>query len=172
MGPYAFKQFYQRANTTFSGEEEEVVDFNKLKHWEFDPERSEGSLSDEIWSVNMILLSIAEAVRYSKKKMENLCEQFCKRWPNAWSEDDYPFLQYLLGESFSQAGEKLFMKYKVANLTFDGVDSPLFHMGDIDGNIGAILDSRFPYGKFGWFYGVMIAITILHSSCFPSEKRL
>ena len=64
------------------------------------------------------------------------------------------------------------MKYKVANLTFDGVDSPLFYMGDIDQNIGAILDSRFPYGKFGWFYGVMLAITIFHSSCFPSEKRL
>lgn len=64
------------------------------------------------------------------------------------------------------------MKYKVANLTFDGVDSPLFHMGDIDGNVGSIIDSRFPYGKFGWFYGVMLAITIFHSSCFPSEKRL
>ena len=77
MGPYAFKQFYHRANTTFSGEEEEVVDFYKLKRWEFDPERSEGSLSDEIWSVNMILLSIAEAIRYSKK-MENLCENSLK----------------------------------------------------------------------------------------------
>ena len=77
MGPYAFKQFYQRANTTFSGEEEEVVDFYKLKRWEFDPERSEGSLSDDIWSVNMILLSIAEAIRYSKK-MENLCENSLK----------------------------------------------------------------------------------------------
>ena len=77
MGPYAFKQFYHRANTTFSGEEEEVVDFYKLKRWEFDPERSEGSLSDDIWSVNMILLSIAEAIRYSKK-MENLCENSLK----------------------------------------------------------------------------------------------
>ena len=77
MGPYAFKQFYHRANTTFSDEEEEVVDFYKLKRWEFDPERSEGSLSDEIWSVNMILLSIAEAIRYSKK-MENLCENSLK----------------------------------------------------------------------------------------------
>ena len=62
MGPYAFKQFYQRTNTTFSGEED-VIDFYKLKHWEFDPEKSEGSLSDEIWSVNMVALSIAEAAR-------------------------------------------------------------------------------------------------------------
>ena len=62
MGPYAFKQFYERANTSFSGEEE-LVDFYKLKHWEFYPEKSEGSLSDEIWSVNMIALTLAEATR-------------------------------------------------------------------------------------------------------------
>ena len=65
MGPYVFKQFYQRANTSFSGEED-LVDFYKLKHWEFDPEKSEGSLSDEIWSVNMIALTLAEATRFSK----------------------------------------------------------------------------------------------------------
>ena len=62
MGPYAFKQFYERANTSFS-DEEDLVDFYKLKHWEFDPEKSEGSLSDEIWSVNMIALTLAEATR-------------------------------------------------------------------------------------------------------------
>ena len=65
MGPYVFKQLYQRANTSFSGEED-LVDFYKLKHWEFDPEKSEGSLSDEIWSVNMIALTLAEATRFSK----------------------------------------------------------------------------------------------------------
>ena len=65
MGPYVFKQFYERANTSFSGEED-LVEFNKLKHWEFDPEKSEGSLSDEIWSVNMIALTLAEATRYRK----------------------------------------------------------------------------------------------------------
>ena len=65
----------------------------------------------------------------------------------------------MLGEILRQTGEELFMKYKVANLTFDGVDSPLLHMGDIDGDLGTIANSRFPYGKFGWFYGVMVSIT-------------
>ena len=69
MGPYAFKQFYQRANTSFSAEED-LLEFNKLKHWEFDPEKSQGSLSDEIWSVNMIALSLAEATRYIKDYFE------------------------------------------------------------------------------------------------------
>ena len=63
-------------------------------------------------------------------------------------------MQYMLGVSISQAREELFMKYKVANLTFDGVDSPLLDMGDIGGDLGEAIHSRFPYDKFGWFYGV------------------
>ena len=81
MGPYAFKQFYQRANTSFSAEED-LLEFNKLKHWEFDPEKSQGSLSDEIWSVNMIALSLAEATRYIKDYFEK--EKNRKKKQVAW----------------------------------------------------------------------------------------
>ena len=52
------------------------------------------------------------------------------------------------------------MKYKVANLTFDGVDSPLFHMGDIEGDLGEAIHSRFPYDKFGWFYPVKVETSV------------
>ena len=84
-----------------------------------------------------------------KKKTEKK-----NRWPGAWAQDDYPFLQFMMGEYIIQANETLFMKYKVANLTFDGVDSPLLHIDDwdIDDPLGKIVKSRFPYGKFGWFY--------------------
>ena len=41
-----------------------MVDFSKLKSWEFDPDKSNGSLSDEIWSVNMIAVAAAESTRY------------------------------------------------------------------------------------------------------------
>ena len=64
-----------------------------------------------------------------------------------------------MGESFRLAGEELFMKYKIANLTFDGVDSPLYQMGDVANDFYSIINSRFPYGKFGWFYGVILSIT-------------
>ena len=68
-------------------------------------------------------------------------------------------MQYMMGEIIRQEGEELFRKYKVANLTFDGVDSPLLHMGDFDGDlgqvIGQVVNSSFPYGKFGWLYGVI-----------------
>ena len=65
----------------------------------------------------------------------------------------------MMGEYIIQANETLFMKYKVANLTFDGVDSPLLHIDDwdIDDPLGKIVKSRFPYGKFGWFYGVILS---------------
>ena len=52
------------------------------------------------------------------------------------------------------------MKYRVANLTFDGLDSPLLYTGDVGGELGDMLsdfmNQRFPFGKFGWFYGVII----------------
>ena len=67
-------------------------------------------------------------------------------------------MQYMLGEMIRQTNETLFMKYKVANLTFDGVDSPLLHAGDVDEIIGHLVNSRFPYGKFGWLYGVILKV--------------
>ena len=66
----------------------------------------------------------------------------------------------MLGVSMTEAGEELFMKYTVSNLTFEGLDSPLLHMGDIDDIIGQIVNSRFPYGKFGWLYGVIWGIIV------------
>ena len=62
VGPYSFKQSYERANTSYS-QDGNLLDFYKLKHWEFDPQQSQGDLHDEIWSVNMIVLTPSEAVR-------------------------------------------------------------------------------------------------------------
>ena len=76
------------------------------------------------------------------------------RWPNRWAEDDYPFMQVVLGQSIIQANESLFLKTAVSNLTFDGIDSPLLHMGDIDGDLGAAINNSIPFDKFGWFYSV------------------
>ena len=63
-------------------------------------------------------------------------------------------MQYMLGESIKQAGEGLFLKTAVSNLTFDGIDSPLLHMGDIDGDLGAAINNSIPFDRFGWFYSV------------------
>ena len=137
VGPYSFKEYHKKINISFSPDGN-LVDFNQMKYWVFDPENSGGDLSDEIWTLNMIAVSAAESTR----------------WPDKWAEDDYPFMQYMLGESISQANETLYIKTMVRNLTFDGIDSPLLHMGDIDGDLGAAINNSIPFDKFGWFYSV------------------
>ena len=47
------------------------------------------------------------------------------------------------------------MKAVIRNLTFDGIDSPLLHMGDdAGGMLGDMLDNQIPFDRFGWFYDV------------------
>ena len=87
-----------------------------------------------------------------KKYFDISC--FSLRWPDKWAENDYPFMQYMLGESIKQSNETLYIKTLVSNLTFDGIDSPLLHMGDIDGDLGAAINNSIPFDKFGWFYSV------------------
>ena len=78
------------------------------------------------------------------------------RWPGAWAEGDYPFMQNMLGASIKANNETLFMKAVIRNLTFDGIDSPLLHMGDEAGDspLGDMLDNQIPFDRFGWFYDV------------------
>ena len=101
---------------------------------------SAGSLDDEIWTLNMMALPAAEATR----------------WPGRWSEDNYPFLQVMMNLLLEQSNERLFMRVNIRELTFDGVDSPLLHMGDYDGELGNIFDEIFPSDRFAWFYSVSI----------------
>jgi len=62
-----------------------------------------------------------------------------------------PFIRFMMDFSFKETNESLFMKTKVSNITFDGIDSPLLHMGENTSLSGAI---NIPFDRFGWFYGV------------------
>ena len=115
-----------------------MVDFRWNKTWVFDPALSNGSLDDEIWTVNMIAVSAAEGTR----------------WPGRFGKDDYPFMQFMMNETLKQANERMFIRARIGNLTFEGIDSPLLHMGDLGGDIGAAINESIPYDRFGWFYSV------------------
>ena len=119
-----------------------------MKYWTFDEGRSQGSLEDEIWTLNMVAVQAAEATR----------------WPGAWAEGDYPFMQVMLGMSIDLYNEELFMKATIGNLTFDGIDSPLLHMGDVDGPLGEMIQGTIPFDRFGWFYDV----SKIQSELFPN----
>ena len=46
-----------------------MVDYNLKKTWQFEPDRSAGSLDDEIWTLNMVAVSASEQTR----------------WPGTWT---------------------------------------------------------------------------------------
>jgi scavenger receptor class B protein 1 len=109
-----------------------------MKTWFFEPELSNGTLDDEIWTLNMIAISAAETTR----------------WSGHWGEEDYPFMQFMMEESIKQANETMFMRTRIGNLTFEGIGSPLLEMGDVGGPMGDAINASIPYDKFGWFYSV------------------
>jgi len=137
VGPYVFKEYHEKTNITFS-DDGTRVDFYQKKYWTFDEERSDGTLDDEIWTLNMVAVQAAEATR----------------WPGSWADDDYPFMQYMLGVTIDMYNEELFIKARIGNLTFEGIDSPLLHMADEanGGALGDMLANQIPFDRFGWFY--------------------
>ena len=146
VGPYTFSEYHKKTDISFS-EDGNLVDFFQRKTWFFEPELSNGTLDDEIWTLNMIAVSAAEATR----------------WPGHWGDDDYPFMQAVINQSIVTAEEGLFMRARIGNLTFEGIDSPLLHMGDGDiGDIGAAINESIPYDRFGWFYTVSIQHFLFH----------
>lgn len=50
-GPYVFLESHKRSNITWN--ENGTVTYNQIRTWHFVPERSNGSLSDEITSLNV-----------------------------------------------------------------------------------------------------------------------
>jgi len=135
VGPYTFREEREKTDITFSPDGN-LVDFKWKKTWFFDPALSNGSLDDEIWTLNVIAVSAAESTR----------------WPGRWGQDDYPFMQYMMNDTLKQENESLFMRARIGNLTFDGLDSPLIQMGDLGGDIGDAINASIPYDRFGWFY--------------------
>merc|ERR1711892_18165 len=134
VGPYTFFEEHEKTNISFN--DDYTVEFFQKKMWHFMPERSNGSLDDEIFTINMIALAAAEVTR----------------WPNSFADGDYPFMRYVMNETFYLNNERLFIKARVGNITFDGIDSPLLHMGDVGGMLGDAINQNVPYDRFGWFY--------------------
>merc|ERR1711970_88320 len=135
VGPYTFKEHHKKTDIEFSPDGN-LVKFKQKKTWFFEPELSNGTLDDEIWTLNMIAVSAAEGTR----------------WPLHWGQDDYPFMQFMMDETLKQNNDTMFMRARIGNLTFEGIDSPLLHMGDVGGEIGDAIQGSIPYDRFGWFY--------------------
>ena len=62
VGPYVWKEYHEKRNISFS-DDGAKIDFYQKKYWIYDEKKSNGSLDDWIWTLNMIAVQAAEATR-------------------------------------------------------------------------------------------------------------
>jgi len=136
VGPYTFREEHEKTNITFQPEDY-TVQYRQKKFWYFDAEKSKGSLDDEIYTLNMIAVAASDATRY----------------PGHFSDVDYPFMRAMMDQALKLCNETMFMKVRVGNLTFDGVDSEMLHLGDSAmPDLEEAISANIPFDRFGWFY--------------------
>ena len=132
VGPYVFRQEIHKVNISWN-EDESLVEYDVLRRWFFDPERSqEKSMSDQIYHLNVPLVSSADFV--TKLKM---------------ASREKLFLYYAINELHSQTNSSLFSMHSIHDLMFKGYSDSLIDeafMLNFDG-------MSIPFDKFGWFYG-------------------
>lgn len=123
MGPYVFSETHTKANITFN--DNSTVTFFNQRYWYFVPEKSNGSLSDNVTSINPIVVTIAYMLRFDSRTLRFLANQFMR-----------------------SRNEHMFLTANVSSWLFDGIDDPIL---DIATGIPALKDLM-PFDRFGWFY--------------------
>ncbi|KOC69025.1 Protein croquemort [Habropoda laboriosa] len=122
LGPYVFREIRQKANVAFHPENHTVSYFSR-RWWYFEPELTNGSLSDPITQLNTVAISAKHKVRYWDTTLQNT-------------------LSFML-QSSSVATTKT-----VDQLLFTGYDDALIKLG----RLAAMGEEMPPFDKFGWFY--------------------
>ncbi|KZC14662.1 Protein croquemort, partial [Dufourea novaeangliae] len=122
LGPYVFREIRQKANVTFHPENN-TVSYLLRRWWFFEPELTNGSLSDPITQLNTVAISAKHKTRY---------------WDNV--------LQSTL--SFMLTSSKVHTTKTVNELLFAGYDDSLIKLG----RVAAMGEDIPPFDKFGWFY--------------------
>ncbi|CAG9129052.1 unnamed protein product [Plutella xylostella] len=121
MGPYVYRESHSKTNITFK--DNGTVSFFNQRFWHYEPEMSNGSLSDRITSINPIVVSIAYMMRNERLILRPGVDAFLRIFHR-----------------------NMFVTANVSSWLFDGIDDPVL---DIAQNITEI---DIPYDKFGWFY--------------------
>lgn len=126
-GPYVFKEVHKRVGIDWN--DNSTVSYNQTRNWHFIPEKSNGSLDDEITNINVIATTVALLTRQSMA------------------------LKLAIDGLFLEQNTQLFLKKTARELIFDGYNDPILeflknmkHLIPINLPIPEI-----PFTKFGWF---------------------
>lgn len=124
LGPYVYREIHTKENMTWNNENNTLTYFNQ-RWWHFQPEMSNGSLSDNITSINPIIVSVAYELRYNN------------------------VLERILANAFLRLiHENMFVTANVTSWLFDGIEDPLLNIASQI----PFLPYDLPYDKFAWFY--------------------
>ncbi|XP_047001866.1 protein croquemort-like isoform X1 [Schistocerca americana] len=124
MGPYRFNEVHEKINITWH--DNGTVSYRQIRRWFFDPDNSNGTLDDEVTTLNIIALTASFVTR-------------------EWSF----VMRKGLDIALWQMGQKLHVTHQVRQLLFEGYESPLITMAD---RLPALAGIDIPYDRFGWFY--------------------
>ncbi|XP_063536598.1 protein croquemort-like [Cydia strobilella] len=121
MGPYVYREHHTKENITWH-DNNTISYFNK-RTWHFQPDMSNGSLSDLVTSINPIIVTVAHMVRHQNSAIRMLAEVFMRA-----------------------LHDNIFLTANVSSWLFDGIDDRVL---DISSQIPVV---QLPFDKFGWFY--------------------
>ncbi|VVC41561.1 Hypothetical protein CINCED_3A008854 [Cinara cedri] len=133
LGPYVFKEYRTKMNTTFNNND--TITYMQLKSWKFDPILSNGSLSDPVTTINIVLNILGE-------KLVGINEHWVYVLTNYYLKIlkiDKPYVTKTAGE-----------------FIFDGYDDPIL---DVVLKLKSYFPIQLPFKKVGWFYGMNMSMS-------------
>ncbi|RVE50581.1 hypothetical protein evm_004808 [Chilo suppressalis] len=123
MGPYVFRESHTKVNLTWNPNS--TVTFYNKRVWHYEPEMSNGSLSDMVTTINPVIATVAHVMRYERVAFNVFVDSFLRMFH-----------------------DNMFLTANVSQWLFDGIDDRVI---DIAEKI-PFITINIPYDKFGWFY--------------------
>uniref|UniRef100_A0A336L1I8 CSON002486 protein n=1 Tax=Culicoides sonorensis TaxID=179676 RepID=A0A336L1I8_CULSO len=130
LGPYVFEEIHERVGIVYDDDGNEIA-FNQTKTWWFREDLSNGTLDDQITSINPVALTTAYFTRYLPDTLKGIIDALLMQL------------------------SKMFITASVKEWIFDGFDEgilewiqDLIESGELPPGLPI---PEIPYDKFGWF---------------------
>lgn len=140
-GPYVFLENHQRTNITWN--DNGTVTYNQIRTWQFQPDLSNGTLDDEITTLNVIS-AVGSFVPFMRIGL--ILFLFLQTVAYAVRHGD-ALMKLGVNLIMNLRGGSLFVTEKVGDFLYDGYEDPLLsYLKSTNSEIFVI-----PFDKFGWF---------------------
>nr|CAD7603521.1 unnamed protein product [Timema genevievae] len=132
---------HQKVNITWNSNH--TVSYRQVKRWFFDKDHSNGSLEDNVTTLNVV--AVVSTVPLPVLPLPDILLSTAGFVARDWGY----FMQKSISLSFSSIGQTVAITKMVGQLLFDGFEDPIINMGSAFPLPNTL---KIPYDKFGWFY--------------------